>query len=58
MIEETLRRFEIYCANRLTPIFIALSSVNIVQYLFGCSSVIMVGTSRTGELMTEFIEVY
>jgi hypothetical protein len=47
MTEETLCKFEAYCANRLVSIFIALSSVRIVQYLFNCSSVIMMGTSRT-----------
>jgi hypothetical protein len=32
--------------------------MNIVQYLFSCGSVAMVGTSRTREFMIEFIEEY
>jgi hypothetical protein len=43
MIEETLSEFEIFCANILASVFIVPSSVNIVQYLFSCGSV-MVGT--------------
>jgi hypothetical protein len=46
VIEETLSGFEMYCVNRFVPNFIVLSSVNIVQYLFICGSVVMVGTSR------------
>jgi hypothetical protein len=58
MTEETLSEFDIYCANRLASIFIVQSSVNIVQYLFSCGSVALVGTSRTREFMIEFTEEY
>jgi hypothetical protein len=57
MVEETLREFDILhkqtCIN-----FFAPSSVNIVQYLFSCGSVGMVGTSRTREFVIEYIEEY
>jgi hypothetical protein len=53
VIEETPSDFEIYCANRRV-IVIALSVVNIVQYVFSCSSVVMAGTSITREFRSVF----
>jgi hypothetical protein len=48
LTEETLNETEIHFSNnRLASIFIALSSVNIVQYVFSCGSVAMAGTTRT-----------
>jgi hypothetical protein len=54
----TLSEIEIYNSNRLASILIALCSVNIVQYVFRGSSVVMVDASITTELMCEFIELY
>jgi hypothetical protein len=53
VIEETLSEFKIYCANRLVSIFIALFSMNVVQYLFISSFVVMAGTS----IIREFLSV-
>jgi hypothetical protein len=41
--EETLSEFEIYCADALASVFSALCSVNIVQHLCVCNTVIMAG---------------
>jgi hypothetical protein len=49
--------WKILC-KQIAYIFIALSSVNIVQYLFSRGSVVMAGSPRTREVMSEFIEVH
>jgi len=46
MIEETLSEFDIYCENGLASVFTRHSSVNMVQNLFSCGSLVMAHASR------------